>query len=80
MQVPRQNVLVYPCPSVGTVITFSYSLNSRLELPSKPKITRTRDDLDWLDIFTNHCQEKLLLVGKVGKRRGWWQVVVHGLN
>lgn len=60
---PRQSVMVSPVPASGTVVTVTYDLNARRELPVNPKIERIRPDLDWVDILKSSGQDKSVFDG-----------------
>lgn len=48
------NVHVDPLPSKGDIVTFSYEINTRHELPVNPEIIRVRSDVTWLDVVHSH--------------------------
>eukprot|EP00026_Physarum_polycephalum_P001724 Phypoly_transcript_01726.p1 GENE.Phypoly_transcript_01726~~Phypoly_transcript_01726.p1 ORF type:complete len:978 (+),score=124.21 Phypoly_transcript_01726:128-3061(+) len=50
--VPPESVQV-PTPSVGEVVTFTYEIHSRRDVPVNPKISRVRTDLAWDDVVMN---------------------------
>ena len=47
----------------GDVVTFSYELQSRRELPLNPIVHRKRLDLEWDDVVDNHNKDQRFLNG-----------------
>jgi hypothetical protein len=61
--VPPTSVLI-PTPNVGDVVTFSYEIHARRELPVNPEIYRVRTDVSWEEVILNSLKEKKFRNGK----------------
>lgn len=61
-----------PTPSEGEVVTFSYEINARRDLPVSPIIYRTRTDVEWDDLLRSDTNEQTYLInnGITKMRRG----------
>ena len=44
--------------AVGDVVTFSYEINARREVPVNPQIVRIRRDLEWEEVTANFAKER----------------------
>ena len=53
-----------PTPSKGEVVTFSYEINARREMPVSPIINRTRNDVEWEDLLNSDANEQSYLIDK----------------
>ena len=56
ISVPHYNIQI-PLPSKGEVVTFSYEVSTRRELPVNPVITKIRGDITWEDVLLSHLTE-----------------------
>jgi hypothetical protein len=56
-------VQVTTTPKKGDVVTFSYEIHARRELPFNPNIIRIRMDLSWEDVVAGAFTEKKHLNG-----------------
>lgn len=59
---PPESVYI-PTPKVGEIVTFSYEMNSRRDMPINPKIYRVRTDVVWDDMVLSAAREKQSLGG-----------------
>jgi hypothetical protein len=57
LEVPLKDVKI-PTLSVGDVVTFSYEINSRVDIPLNPKIYRIRSDVGWDDLVQSYSRDK----------------------
>lgn len=55
--VPRHNVHVVPFPSNGDIVSFSFKIDSRKELPVDAEIIRVRRDVSWEDVISSHSSD-----------------------
>eukprot|EP00026_Physarum_polycephalum_P003600 Phypoly_transcript_03613.p1 GENE.Phypoly_transcript_03613~~Phypoly_transcript_03613.p1 ORF type:complete len:792 (+),score=79.66 Phypoly_transcript_03613:110-2377(+) len=55
-KVPNKNVHI-PAPAKGDIVTFSYEVHARRELPVNAEIYRVRTDLSWKDVLLNSLRE-----------------------
>lgn len=62
MRVPPESVHIRT-PSLGDVVTFSFSKSTRSESPMNPVIFRTRSDTRWEEIVFNSLRENTKLHG-----------------
>jgi hypothetical protein len=44
--------------AIGDVVTFSYEINARQNLPVNPEIVRIRKDIEWEDVVANYAKER----------------------
>jgi hypothetical protein len=58
-----------PTPMKGDVVTFSYEIQSRREMPSNPSIVRKRTDISWEDVLDSSLTEKKFLNGTIREGR-----------
>jgi hypothetical protein len=77
--VPRHNVRIDPQPSKGDIVTFSYAINARRELPINPEITRIRTNITWTDIIASNGTEEKFLNGICGTN-SWIIVLTQSLE
>ena len=50
-------------PSVGDVVSFSFEIYARRDVPARPTIYRIRTDVSWEDVVHNFHQENKYLNG-----------------
>ena len=50
--VPRDDVHV-PRLSLGDIVSFSYYVNTRHDIPTRPSVYRIRTDVEWDDVITS---------------------------
>ena len=62
LAVPLENVYTSGL-TPGDVVTYSFELQLRGELPHNPKIYRKRIDLDWEDVVINSAEDQQYLNG-----------------
>ena len=60
--VPRQSVQV-PSLIKGDIVTFSYEIHARKDLPVNPEIYRIRTDVSWEDVLHSSASERRMLIG-----------------
>lgn len=65
--VPPAQVQV-PSLIIGDIITFSFEINSRKELPERPTITRKRNDMDWQQVVATFVRDEKYLHGMNEKK------------
>ena len=66
--VPFNSVRIPP-PAKGDVVTFSYEVHARRELPTNPEITRKRTDLSWEEVVESSQNEVKVLNGMKKKKQ-----------
>eukprot|EP00026_Physarum_polycephalum_P002046 Phypoly_transcript_02050.p1 GENE.Phypoly_transcript_02050~~Phypoly_transcript_02050.p1 ORF type:complete len:789 (+),score=103.44 Phypoly_transcript_02050:501-2867(+) len=55
--VPESSIKTEPLPACGDVVTFSYEIRSRKELPENPVISRIRLDISWEEVLANYSED-----------------------
>lgn len=55
---PTRTKITETLISPGDVVTFSYEVHARRELPVNPVIERVRFDVSWEDVVLNSIKEK----------------------
>eukprot|EP00026_Physarum_polycephalum_P001621 Phypoly_transcript_01623.p1 GENE.Phypoly_transcript_01623~~Phypoly_transcript_01623.p1 ORF type:complete len:1048 (-),score=160.89 Phypoly_transcript_01623:116-2998(-) len=76
--VPFEQVQI-PTPSPGDVVSFSYDMHTRRDLPVNPVIYKLRNDLSWEDVVRNHVQEEKHILERKSehfrtKPHGHWNI------
>jgi hypothetical protein len=59
------DVKIVPLPSKGDIVTFSYEISTRKELPVNPEIQKIRTDISWEDVLASHTNEEKYLNGLI---------------
>ena len=60
--VPMEDVRIR-MPSVGDVVSFSFEIYARRDVPARPIMYRIRTDVSWEDVVHNFYQENKYLNG-----------------
>lgn len=60
---PSHSVLI-SAPKIGDIVSFSYEIHARRDLPVSPKVYRVRTDVTWEDLVLGEFREKKLLTGE----------------
>ena len=58
-------------PSLGDIVSFSYDVKTRRDMPTRPCVYRIRTDLEWDDVITSVTSDKHRSSGKPAGGREW---------
>ena len=61
--VPRDDVHV-PRPSLGDIVSFSYDVKTRHDIPTRPSVFRIRTDIEWDDVINGARSDRHRSSGK----------------
>ena len=60
--VPSQSVLI-SAPKIGDIVSFTYEVHARRDLPVSPKVYRVRTDVTWEDLVLGEFKDNKIING-----------------